>query len=613
MEQVRSFLLRYPPFSALRPDELDRVVRSIEIAFFPAGEVILRQAGEPATHLHVVRTGAVELLDGGRLVDLLGEGELFGHPSLLSGLGPIFDVRAHEDTICYLIPREEAERLLARPAGLAYLTASLERRARRMAEAEQAGAGEPRLRPVGELVRRAPVVVPPTATVREAADLMARERISSVLVGDGRPEAILTDRDLRARVVAAGLDPGTPVASVASRPLISVEEGEPVEEVLLRMLEHGIHHLAVVGRDGAVRGVVTDTDLLGLERVDAFAVRTAIERARGRDEVVAEARRIPEVVSALVDSDVDPVHVGRVVSLLVDACTRRLVELAEADLGDPPGPYAWLALGSQARREQALLTDQDHALAYRAEAAPPEEAERYFAELAARVVSGLEAAGVPRCRGGVMASEPAWRRTDEGWRRELRRWVDEPGLEGRVFASIALDYRRVAGSLDVEADFDAEIRRGARVPGFVRRVGQAAVELRPPTGFFRDLVVDAMGRREPRLDVKHLGIVPVTNLARAHAVAAGVARNDTLGRLRAARAAGRLSGEAASALEEAFRLLWQVRLDHQVLRARAGERPDDLVDPGALGPITRRALKQAFREIVRAQAALANLLGLRAW
>src|SRR5918994_70876 len=171
MMQVESFLARYPPFDAVPPEERIRVARATQIEFFPAGTTILRQAGPPAAFLYVVRRGAVELRDGGRTVDLLEEGEVFGHPSLLSGLSPGLEVRAHDDTLCYLIDAEVAQEVFGTPAGLSYLASSLRRRTTRALDIRHAARIDPRVAPVGELLRRAPVTCPRGTTVGEAAAL----------------------------------------------------------------------------------------------------------------------------------------------------------------------------------------------------------------------------------------------------------------------------------------------------------------------------------------------------------------------------------------------------------------------------------------------------------
>ena len=608
--QVESFLARYPPFSALPRDELHRISRSVQIEYFPAGATILRQAGEPARFLYVVRRGAVELLDEGRVLDLLEEGEVFGHPSLLSGLSPGVEARAHDDTLCYLADADVATEVFGTAAGLAFLASSLRRRSIRAIDVRDAVRLDPRLASVGELIRRAPVTCPPATSVSEAAALMARERVSSLLVEGANRLGILTDRDLRTRVLATGRSSDTPVEEVMTSPVVTLRADVTIEDVLLAMLEHGVHHIPVRDSSARVIGVVTDTDMMGLERTDAFAYRTAIERARGADGVIDELRRLPGIICALVRADVDPVHVGHTVAVSIDAATRRLIDITIADLGDPPGPWAWLALGSQARHEQALGTDQDHALAFDLGSDAPEDADAYFAQLTERVTDGLEAGGIPRCRGSVMAENPAWRRSVAGWAAEFRRWMIDPSVEGRTFTSIALDYRRVAGPLDIEPVLDSVIREAPGYPVFVKRLAHTAVELRPPTGFFRDLVLESGGERGRTLDIKEGGIKPVTNLARTYSVSAGISGNRTIRRLDDAARAGRIEQSLALDLREAFRLLWDVRLDHHVRLVQSERPPDDHVDPAMIDPIARSGLKEAFRTIKRAQGLLRREMSL---
>lgn len=451
----------------------------------------------------------------------------------------------------------------------------------------------------------------PEATVREAAELMAGERISSVLVPTGAEFGIVTDRDLRSRVLAVGKAPDVCVNEVMSFPVVTASDDATAEEVLLLMLEHGFHHVPVTDGEGKIVGVVSDTDLLGLERTAPFALRRSIERATTDRGVVAEAARLPDVVAALVEAEVDPVDIGHVIAATIDAATRQFIDLLIQELGDPPGPWAWLALGSEARHEQSLRTDQDHALVYEPIDVSAEQADPYFSVLAERVTQGLEAAGVPRCTGGVMATNVSWRRPVAEWTDEFRARLKDPGVGGNAFTNIALDYRRVAGPLDVESTLDELIRGASHDPGFPRRLAHTAIEFRPPTGFFRDFVVEAKSSYAGTLDVKHGGITPITNLARAHAVGAGLARNRTLARLRDAVAKDALDPQLGAGLEEAFRLLWRVRLEHQAAQVRAGLPPDDAVDPRSLGPLTRRGLKEAFRLIQRAQRALASAMGFR--
>jgi CBS domain-containing protein len=605
---IAGFLAAFPPFEGLDEGQLDRIASATQVEFFPVGTTILERAGEPAASLYVVRKGAVEILDDGRLLDLIGEGETFGELSLVSGQGPVASVRAAEDTLCYLIPRSLAEELLQSAGGTRFLASV----ARRRLDAKRTPTEMPdMLAAVGAQVRRPPVTAPPDATVAEVASLMTEQRVSSLLIKVGDDWGIVTDRDLRSRVLAAGRSADALVEEIVTSPIVTVSGETRVGDVLLGMLERGIHHLPVTDGTGTVVGMVTDTDLLGLARQSPFALKSAIERAADHAAVVALGRDLPDVVAALVDSSVDPVDVGHVIAVTIDALTRRFLELGIARLGEPPVRWAWLALGSEARREQAMFTDQDHALALEPGDRADEDVDPYFAELARSVTDGLEEAGIHRCHGNAMAEHPPLRRSLDGWVEAFRGWMQDPGAEGSILSSIVFDYRQIAGPLEAEPALDEVVRSAPQAyPMFVRHLSRRALDLKPPTGFFRDLVVEAKGEHAGRLDIKHGGITIVTNIARAYDIRTGRSDKGTLERLRAVSEAGQISDGSREGLEETFRLLWAIRLEHQVAQHRAGAATDDFVDPQELGPVRRRALKEAFRIIAAEQRTLHLDLGL---
>jgi CBS domain-containing protein len=608
---IAGFLGRYAPFDELAPDRLNAVARTVEIEHFSAGADILQRAGQPAQALYVVRKGAVELLDDGRLVDLLGLGEVFGQFSLLTEEGPTLTVRANEDTLCYLVPAGAAREVLGTRSGLSFVIGSMRRRIASTAEHTAGHAADPRLRAVGSLLRRPAVTAPPGATIAEAAGVMAAERVSSLLIAMRGGWGIATDRDLRSRVVAVGGSTDAPVETIASFPALTIRSDTLAGDALMRMFERGVHHFPVVEPRGEVVGVVTDTDLMGLGRHTPFAIKSSIERARSADDVVAAGQELPEVVCAMVEGHADPIDVGRVAALVVDAMTTQLLQVGIAELGEPPCAWAWLALGSAARQEQALKTDQDHALALDPGDRPFDEVDLYFAKLAEFVTAGLERAGIPRCRGDAMAIMRALRRPLDGWVEAFLEWMSDAGTEGSVMSSIGYDFRKVAGPLEAGPALNGAIRSARTHPGFLRHLGGRALDLRPPTGFFRDLVVERRGEHGGRLDLKRGGILIVNNLARFYGVRAGVAATSTLARIDAAASAGALDADVARELAESFRFLWGLRLDHHVEQARAGVEADDFLDPATLGPVSRSGLKESFRAIARAQRGLSIDLGIK--
>ena len=605
---VRAFLADHPPFDALTDPELDRVVSSVQIEHFAPGAVILRQAAAPASHLFVIRRGGAEIVDEGRVIDEVGEGDVFGMWSLLDQVAPTATVRASEDTLCYLIDAEVAHQVLRSPAGISFITASVRRRIAAVDETLKAEVDLVRYREVGALVRRAPVTCDPVTAVADAAGLMARERVSSLLIpcADGTV-GILTDRDLRTRVVAERRSADTPVREVMTPRAETVPSDAMVGEVLLRMLEGGFHHFPIADPGGRVVGVVTDTDLMGIGRNTPFALKSAIERAPDRDAVASAIGELPDVITALVDSSADPVDVGHIIAFSIDAATRRLLELRIAEQGEPPFPWAWLALGSAARQEQAIRTDQDHAMAFEGD---PDPADASLAPLAEFVTAGLEAAGIARCNGDVMATNPALRLPLQDWVRRFDFWMNEQSPKASEQLSIIFDFRRVAGKLEAEAALDEIMATAVNRPIFLTHLARRALDLRPPIGFVRGLIVER-GDHPGTVDLKHGGILIVGNLARAWATRAGVTAKRTLHRLRAAEGAGAIDAETREGLEEAFRFLWEVRLRHHVEQMRAGEPPDDFVDPKALGGVARQGLKEAFRIIARAQKELALAAGIK--
>jgi CBS domain-containing protein len=530
----------YPPFDELSDERLSTVVEHTHIEFYGGGQVILQAGGDPAEFLYLVRTGAVELVDEEHVLDLLSEGEVFGHPSLLSGMSPVVSVRAHEDSICYLIDREVAEDVLGTHSGLAFLSSTLRRRVVRALDGIDPSAVDPWQTPVGSLVRRPPVTAPVASSIREAAELMTRERVSSLLVERANGLGILTDRDMRSRVLAMGRSPDTVISEVLTSPVITVPAETMVAEVIALMFERGVHHVPVTDDSGQVLGVVTDTDLMGLEQKTPFALKADIERAVDAPAVIEVARRLPETVCALVEANVDPIEVGHVIAVAIDTLTGQFLELGIRKFGDPPCPWSWLVLGSEARSEQALFTDQDNALVLDPGDSPLDAVDPYFERLATFVNEHLEVAGIPRCRAGVIASNREWRDTIGEWSLRFRRWMQDPSRMGSAFSGIAFDYRPIAGSLEVQRVLDSAIRTAPGERDFIRHLGHLAVGSRLPTGFTKDRVVESKGKSALSLDVKHGGITPITNIARVRAVMTGLTENRTLRRLHEVTALGRM-------------------------------------------------------------------------
>ena len=595
------YLKRFPPLAEASNAELEQTERAGEIRMYPAGAVILREDGPPSAHLYIVRSGSVELTHDDDIVDVLEPGEGFGHPSLLTGLAPTFSVRAGEECSCLILDADTAELLLTRIEGVRFVARSLRDRMVRTGYVTEAG-GDVRTARLGSLVHRPAVVCEPHTTAAEAARLMAGADVSCVLVklGDGR-YGLLTDSDVRARLVAAGLELETPVAQIMTAPALTFSPERLAIDAMIDMLDLGIHHLPVINSGGAPVGVVTATDLLYLESRTPFALRRSIAHARTLDEVVETAGHLPSTIVALIRAGVPATDIGRVVALAGDTATNRLIALAFDEYGQPGAEWAWLALGSTARREASLASDQDNAMAY---ADGGDDA--YFGQVAAYVNAGLARCGFGEDNAEVLARNTIWRMSAARWQQVFEACLENPDRSHLVRAAVAFDFRHVWGGLEIVKPLVQIERRANAYPYFIRRLARTATDAKVAVGFRGRISTDDQGH----LDIKQGAIIPICNIARFHAISAGVTISSTLARLDAAEAEGQLPADQAATLREAFEFCTRLRLEHQVHQVGAGARPDNTVVPGELAPLAAAQLKTVLRAIHEAQGALARFVPL---
>jgi CBS domain-containing protein len=603
MHDVVEFLGQHPPFDELSEQELERLGREVEVEYFPEGETIIRQGEEAMRHVRVVRRGSVELVDKGRVLDLLGEGELFGHPSMLSGQPAGFEARAHEDTLCYRLPAEPVAELLARPGGLRFVARTLSARPKPDQDGVPVAMDAPE-QTAGALARREPVIVPPETSVREAARMMGGLG-EAVLVraGEGR-WGIVTGGDLR-RVVAEEIPVDAPVAEVMSEPVFSVTPDHFATEVVLEMLERGIRHVPVISSAGEVIGVLGDVDLLAAQTKTPFALRRAIADAEDVDELAAVAAMLAPTFVSLYDARVAPRQISAIIAVVADSLTARAIEFAISELGGPPAPLTWFALGSHGRREPVPGSDIDSALSWKGD--ERDELREYMNSLGARVGDRLALWGFASDSRGATASRPLFVRSDDAWRELIADSIENPVEDkGLIVISLFLDGRVVYRRGEVD-ELHEEFRSARNRRGLLHLMLRLALYHKPPTGFLRDFVVAQSGEHQGRLDIKHGGLLPITSIARYASFAAGsITAATTHERLEAAAAAGTLEESAATTLMEAFDLFHGLRLEHQVEQLRRGAEPDDHLDPEALNKLTRRYLRDAFSEVRAVQRKLST-------
>ncbi len=602
--EIVQFLRTLQGFDSLDPEQVGAAARAIEIAYYRQGQDVLT-IGSDNRYLHIVRSGAVQLQnETGEMMTRLAEGDCFGFPSLMNAVPARNHSIAIEDTLIYHLDGETFAKLRHESSEFDtwFIRALSDRLLLQSPEQGLRGAaGET----VGKLVGRPPVTIGHEATVGETARKMVAERVSAMLVTDGKVvRGIVTDRDIRSRVVAEGRDASVPVTDVMTTDPITLDSDANAYEAALVMMQNHIHHLPITN-DGELVGMVSRSDFMRLETEHPLYLVSDIGRQTTPEGIAAACERLPGLIVGQIESDANGEQLGKFITTITDTVTRQLLRIAETRLGPPPCDYAWVALGSQGRFEQSAKSDQDNALVLSNKRADADD--EYFAAMARIVNDGLDACGYVYCPGDVMACNEKWRQPLKTWKQYFHRWITVPEEKALMHANIFFDLRCVAGKRALVDKLKASIRKDARSNEiFLALMAKNAINYQPPLGFFRQFVLEKSGEHKDTLDLKLQGIMPIVEIARIRSLAAGELRVSTRNRLRAAARAGEISDADAANLVDALDFIEQLRVEHQSRQLKNGLAPDNHLAPGDLSPLARQNLKSAFSQVRVSQSALLN-------
>ncbi|WP_158220534.1 putative nucleotidyltransferase substrate binding domain-containing protein [Kineosporia sp. A_224] len=595
-----AFLRGFPPFDGAPDDALRAVAAAVVVEHVPAGTLIVAAGGPGDGAVRVLRTGHADLLADGRVVDVLGEGELVGLPSAVSGLPPGLDVRAAEDVVAYRLPADAILPLLAGRSGLRFLARTVRERTPPAGTAPVTDGGPGAVGPLA----RAVVVAAAADPLRDVVAAMHDRDASCVLVrtADGHL-GIVTDRDLRTRVVATGRSVSDPVGEVATVPAVTVAPDATTDDAVLALLTHGFRHLPVVGAGGEVLGVVEDRDLLAAQSRTPVRLRRAVSRAATPAALVEAARGMRPALLAAVGAGMPPGTVTGTLGALVEAVVARAVELHVAARGVPPVPFAWLVTGSVARGEAVLSSDLDSLLAWEGDDTDP-DVRRWMRGLAAEVLTTLGACGLDHDVNGVRADDPRFSRSVGAWCSAVAGWAGAPTEnQAEIYLSALADARPVRGHA-TWAPVSGALRSAHARPAVRATAHRVATALHPPTGFVRGLVIESGGEHAGTVDLKRGGAGPVVAAGRYLATLLPAPPAGTAARLRAAAVHGLLRDDEARDLADALHVVQGTRLHHQADQVRRGDAPDDHLRPDELTTLERRGLRDAFRVVARVQRAL---------
>ncbi len=616
------FLKGIPPFQYLEEGALGELASGATLEFYPKGTLILKQDGQPSDYLRVIKKGGVKVYiqpEQGEeiIIDYRSEGDSFGLLSMVGQDRSRANVTAIEDTICYLFERRTIQRLIdTNPQFTEYffktfLTKYIDKTYKEMRDRSLLyGGGEKLLftTPVGEIANPDVATASQDITIREAASLMSGRRISCLVLVDaeGAPVGIVTDRDLRDKVVAKGRDVDSPINRIMSVSLIRTDVRDYCFEALLKMVRYNIHHMLVVD-EGKLRGIITNHDLMMIQGTSPISVAKEIEAQQTIDGLVGASQKINRIVGLLLKDGAKAGNITRIISEINDRMLKKILWVAERTFGQPPVPYCWIVMGSEGRKEQTFKTDQDNALIYDDPATPEEEglATEYFANFSVFMRDALVQCGFPLCPGDYMASNPMWRQPLSVWKEYFSNWIKTPTTDAILFSAILFDFRPIHGDITLAERLRAHLTQlASNEDMFLRNLADMAIKLRPPLGFFRTFVVEKSGEHKDALNLKYKCIAPIVDIARLYSLAAGVSEVGTLDRIAALKRLPGAMAEHGDDLEQAFEFLSLLRIHHQYDQIEAGLEPDNFINPDKLSNLEKKTFKEVCQLISRIQDSL---------
>lgn len=456
---------------------------------------------------------------------------------------------------------------------------------------------EPYRRRVAEIMHRPVLDIGDEASLPEIARRMADNGAGALLVRDagGHHTGILTERDITRALGRHGAEAlALTAGELMTRTVIAIDDGAFLFRAIGRMRRLNLRHLPVTDASGQFCGMLSARALLRLRALDSALIADELDTAQTAAELAHARSALPHLAASLMDEGVAAPEIAGVISGIYNDITARAAAIVEADMtaaGNPaPAPWCMLVLGSGGRGESLLKPDQDNAIVHAGSTAD----DPWYADAGSRIADLLDAAGIPYCKGGVMAKNAIWRGNQAEWRARVAEWIRKSSPTALLNVDIFYDLKPVYGALRLGDGLRSEALAAARgAPLFLRLLAEQTAQLHPAIGWFGRLKADAAGR----IDLKLGGLLPLVSAARLMALKLGHRATSTAERLQAAGAAGMVGGRDLEGLLDARMLLLKLILRQQIADLAAGRDPGSRIDPDVLRPRDRDRLKAALHHI----------------
>lgn len=535
-ERVADFIKNFPPFNVLDKKSLFRLAEEVLIVYKEKNSIIFSVDENQHSHFYIVHKGAVTLTNiiSNSILDYCDEGDIFGLRPLIANENYKLQAMAHEECILYGIPIDIFRPIAKQNEEVSvFLMESFASNTRNPYSKNQKGQlytidsdesqkNETKI-PDLQLARYSKKLIScsPATTIQKAAELMTKKHIGSILViSNELPVGIITDKDLRSKVISGKHPISATVNSIMTSPVITYPKKLTITQAQMAMMKSNISHL-VITEDGTANskalGILSKHDVMVSLGDNPAVLVKAIKRTQKIKKIKELRKSVMTLLNGYLEQNIPLGLIAKIIAELNDTCIKQVVEISLTKMKNPPPVnFAWLALGSQGRSEQLLHTDQDNALVF--ENVPEEElpkTTKYFLSLSKKITKGLNTIGYEYCPADMMASNPKWCLSLDEWKNKLSYWISNPGPNEVLMSSIFFDYSLAYGERNLLGQMSDHIFRTVeKYPIFLVHLAKGALQSPSPTGFFRQFVVEQDGQHKDFFDLKSRALRPLVDAAR---------------------------------------------------------------------------------------------------
>ncbi len=624
-ERIHDFLKNYPPFNLISKETLSEISQNIEIQYFEKDTIIFSQDDAPHDHFYIICQGSIRLyrfVDNQKNnLDLCEEGDLFGLRPLIMNESYLMGAAANEEVILYAIPIHLFHDIIKEyPKVSQFLIASFATNTRDPYSPKHKGklfANVTSIQKVensyAELqsakYKKAPVCCSPLITIQEACVIMTKNKVNSIIVVENEsPIGIVTDKDIRIKIGTGLFSIATKVGEIMTSPVITFPEKISVAEAQITLLKHKVSHICIT-KDGTdksgVVGVISGHHLNTMQGNNPGYLIKEIKYAKDVETLRHMRVLASELTQGYLEQEIPIYFITKVISEINTAITKRAIKLSIEETGiKPPVAYTWLAMGSQGRKEQLLITDQDNALVF--ENVPDEDYPRvkeYFLNLSTKITEKLNTVGFEYCPANIMASNPKWCLSLKEWKSQFKDWVNNPNSEKILLSIIFFDFEYIDGDASLYNQMsDSVFKYIAERKTFLGFLSKATLKNPAPLGFFKQFLVEQDGEHKDQFDIKSRAIRPLVDAARIFSLQHNLKINSTIARYEKLMEVEPQNRDFFESCANAFKILLQFR----TLQGLANNDSGKFVDINGLSKSDRLKLKSCFKPISNIQETLTN-------